>query len=303
MLSAAVKLKFLALFGILLTIGVICITRSKEGSVPATVDGSKTDQELELEHKSAGSALPDSTAFSTPEPPDTLDLLIDKVQCVNSSDYQKESPVNVQIFNFLQDEAIVNRTLDCDSYFEIISTHAFEEVTQEEREFPIAFSHTGRHRLFYLFCVIFPRQIVFSVHHEIGILEMFLASQFRPVDSHCIHVDPKASQEIKNTVNSLVQCYNQKFPETTMFVARYPVPVFWCHGSVLEADLVCLRELDQRDETWKMFINPAGTEMPMMSHQDMRKWLQENEEEQFLDVSINDDPTRHQFIQVLNRHV
>lgn len=130
---------------------------------------------------------------------------------------------------------------------------------------------------------------------------MFLAAQFRPVDSHCIHVDPKASPQIKNTVNSIVKCYNEKFPETNLFVAKYPVPVYWCHGSVLEADLICLRELNERDKTWKMFLNPAGTEMPMMTHQDMRAWLQANQEGNFLDVSINDDPSRQKILQVLNR--
>ena len=56
----------------------------------------------------------------------------------------------------------------------------------------------------------------------------------RPRDSHCIHVDPKASARTKEAVAAVVRCYNEKYPQTTIFTAPDPVPVWWGHYSVLE---------------------------------------------------------------------
>ena len=40
-----------------------------------------------------------------------------------------------------------------------------------------------------------------------------------------------------NSMNRLVQCYKQKFPLANIFVVKKPIPVYWGHISVLEADM------------------------------------------------------------------
>ena len=63
---------------------------------------------------------------------------------------------------------------------------------------------------------------------------MFLALTFRPGDSHCIHVDPKANEATTRAIKAVIGCYNYKFPNATLFAVPHPVSVFWGHISVLE---------------------------------------------------------------------
>ena len=67
-----------------------------------------------------------------------------------------------------------------------------------------------------------------------GILEMFLAVTFRPGDSHCVHIDPKADEATTKAIKAVIGCYNDKFPNATVFAVPHPVSVFWGHISVLE---------------------------------------------------------------------
>ena len=67
-----------------------------------------------------------------------------------------------------------------------------------------------------------------------SILEMFLALTFRPGDSHCIHIDPKADVATTRAIKAVIGCYNYKFPNTTVFEVPHPVSVYWGHISVLE---------------------------------------------------------------------
>ena len=67
---------------------------------------------------------------------------------------------------FLSDASIISRTLDCDNYFELIPAYAFETVTEDEKQFPLAIGH--------------------SVHSQAGILEMFLALNFRYIHTYSV---------------------------------------------------------------------------------------------------------------------
>ncbi len=64
--------------------------------------------------------------------------------------------------------------------------------------------------------------------------EMFFSLAFRPGDSHCIHVDVKASDEVKKAINGIVKCYTESYPKSNVFVATNPVAVYWGHISTLE---------------------------------------------------------------------
>ena len=81
----------------------------------------------------------------------------------------------------------------------------------------------------------FIHQSILSVlPPKAGILEMFLALTFRPGDSHCIHIDPKADKATTRAIKAVISCYNYKFPNTTVFEVPHPVSVYWGHISVLE---------------------------------------------------------------------
>ena len=135
-----------------------------------------------------------------------------------------------------------------------MNTVAFDPTTREEEAFPLAFA--------------------FTVHENIAIVEMFLALFFRPTDYHCIHVDIKASDETLANIKSIVTCYQEMFPHSKIFLARNPVPVFWAQGgTMMEADMLCYKQLMELSETWKMVANVAGSELPFVSHQKFREVL------------------------------
>ena len=105
-------------------------------------------------------------------------------------------------------------------------------------------------------------------------------------DSHCIHVDPKASETTKKAIAAIVECYKYKYPNTSIFTAADPVPVYWGYFSVLEvrllnlcrsktmfgkirepnhqADLICMRQLLLRNKEWDFYVNLASSELPLM---------------------------------------
>ena len=56
------------------------------------------------------------------------------------------------------------------------------------------------------------------LHQQVAIYEVFLAMYFRPNNFYCVHVDVKASETIRNTVERLVQCYATKTTTGKIFV-------------------------------------------------------------------------------------
>lgn len=53
---------------------------------------------------------------------------------------------------------------------------------------------------------------------------------------------------IHETVEAMVQCYQQEFPDTTMIVIKRPIAVYWGSMSVLDADLMCMRRLREQNK-------------------------------------------------------
>lgn len=70
-----------------------------------------------------------------------------------------------------------------------------------------------------------------------GILETFLALNFRPSDSHCVHIDAGASEKTRAAMEGVFKCYQEKYPVSNIFSIRFPMKVFWGHPTVLE---VCM---------------------------------------------------------------
>ena len=92
----------------------------------------------------------------------------------------------------LSESSILSRAeKSCSAYFQSISAYSSlnEQFGNEMWDFPMAFS--------------------ISVHHQVGILEGFLAAFFRPSDSYCIHVDAKAPDEVQKAVAAIVRCYQK----------------------------------------------------------------------------------------------
>lgn len=188
-----------------------------------------------------------------PEP--TVMDFMRRINCSNPKSY-KDPLLKLDIKHFLSEDAILERTKNCDEYFRLMPTNAFQNVSIDEWKLRFGVAH--------------------SLHTQIGIFEMYLALHYRPVDSHCIHLDLKATDKVKLAVRSLVRCYKHKFPGSMFMISKLEIPVYWGWDSVLEADLACLRLLLEHDTRWQYFMNPAGTELPLVSYRTFRRKLVEN---------------------------
>ena len=63
----------------------------------------------------------------------------------------------------------------------------------------------------------------------------------------------------------MIKCYKETFPESVLFIAPDPIPIYWSDFSLLQADLECMEYLLSEHSTWKYFINQAGTAMPAVT--------------------------------------
>lgn len=159
---------------------------------------------------------------------------------------------------FLHESTIIKRTADCDSYFSRLGPIAgLEATSRDEIDLPIAFSH--------------------AIHENVGIFELYMTTHYRPVDSHCVHVDKRAPQNVKDAVEGttsnyllasirkimplailsfhpagIVSCYREKFPSATLFVSEESHNVIYDHRSVLQADLACMNQLIRENDSWQV---------------------------------------------------
>ncbi|XP_023339349.1 beta-1,3-galactosyl-O-glycosyl-glycoprotein beta-1,6-N-acetylglucosaminyltransferase 4 isoform X2 [Eurytemora carolleeae] len=111
-----------------------------------------------------------------------------------------------------------------------------------------------------------PDTIAFAiqVYSDPRQFELLLSTIYKPYHTYCIHLDPTAEDGVKDIVNLLVNCYNNRFGKNNIFVLKNSIPIYWAHFSVLEADLKCMEELLRRPG-WMYFMNLAGSELPRQS--------------------------------------
>ena len=120
-------------------------------------------------------------------------------------------------------------------------------MSQSEADFPIAFS--------------------LVVHKGAGLVERLLRAIYRPQNFYCVHVDSKADPAFYQAMRSLADCFSN------VFVASRRATVHWGYYGVLEAEIICLRELLKHSK-WKYFINLTGEEFPLKTNKDIVQILQ-----------------------------
>ncbi|XP_041370615.1 N-acetyllactosaminide beta-1,6-N-acetylglucosaminyl-transferase-like [Gigantopelta aegis] len=114
--------------------------------------------------------------------------------------------------------------------------------SREELDFPLAFS--------------------IVVYKDVVQFERLLRAIYRPHNYYCIHVDVKAAASTHRAVGLISECLEH------VLVVQRPVAVTWGKFSVLEADLLCMREL-LRHGPWRYFINLTGQEYPLKTNREI----------------------------------
>ncbi|XP_059156046.1 beta-1,3-galactosyl-O-glycosyl-glycoprotein beta-1,6-N-acetylglucosaminyltransferase-like [Physella acuta] len=124
--------------------------------------------------------------------------------------------------------------------------YIMSSLTLEEEEFPIAYT------------------IMAYTHSEM--VERLLRAIYRPQNYYCIHVDKKAPEKFYLAISAIVQC----FPN--VFLTSRRIDVVWGLFSVLEPELICMKELS-RYKKWKYFINLTGQMFPLKTNYQIVKIL------------------------------
>ena len=145
----------------------------------------------------------------------------------------------------LTDDQVKELSMDCDRY-RSSRGYVLQPVSAEEANFPLAIS-----------------LVVFKDAH---LVERLLRAIYRPQNYYCIHIDGKARTAFRNAIISVTNCFQN------VFVSRTSVNVTWGQFSVLEANMVCLREL-WMFKNWKYFINLTGQEFPLKTNGEIVKIL------------------------------
>eukprot|EP00093_Oithona_nana_P012768 12768.XXX_600448_601794_1 [CDS] Oithona nana genome sequencing. len=113
----------------------------------------------------------------------------------------------------------------------------------------------------------------FVVHGQPGLFEILLHLMFRPWHSYCIYIDAKTREKTRKAFQSIVNCYQEIFPWTNIFLVQSPERISWGTYSLLNADLTCLEQLLSVDKTWEYYLNLAGSELPLLNIDDYAKRL------------------------------
>ena len=116
---------------------------------------------------------------------------------------KKEIPGHFFHQNWHDESMIMKRLTDCEKYFHDVPVFAFNPdiigyERKELRRVNLAFSH--------------------MLHHQVVIYEAFLAMYFRPNNFYCVHLDVKASDLIRKTVERLINCYSNKTTTGKIFL-------------------------------------------------------------------------------------
>lgn len=88
---------------------------------------------------------------------------------------------------------------------------------------------------------------------------------YRPQNLYCIHADAKSSAALQRAIRAISSCFSN------VFVASKSIDVHWAEFSLLEAELICLRELFERPVHWHYYVNVMGREFPLRTNQELVK--------------------------------
>ncbi|XP_058258154.1 beta-1,3-galactosyl-O-glycosyl-glycoprotein beta-1,6-N-acetylglucosaminyltransferase 7-like [Hemibagrus wyckioides] len=143
-----------------------------------------------------------------------------------------------------------NSPLNCSR---IKSEHHFimETLSKEEEDYPLAF--------------------IITIHKDLEMFVRLLRAIYAPHNVYCIHIDAKAPEDYRLSVERLVEC----FPN--VFLASVSETVTYGGFSRLKADINCMEDLVRSPVKWRKVINLCGQDFPVQSNLEMVRYMQHEE--------------------------
>ncbi|CAG5125274.1 unnamed protein product [Candidula unifasciata] len=163
----------------------------------------------------------------------------------SEKEISKAKRITKRVGNSISDEKYINLTYNCTSFI-AQRGYIMSSLTEEEENFPLAFS--------------------ISTYTGAEMFERLLRAIYRPQNYYCIQVDRSASEKFFRAVSSIVDC----FPN--VFLASKRIDVIWGEFTVLETELICMKDLWQFPK-WKYFFTLTGQEFPLKTNFELVKIL------------------------------
>ena len=155
-------------------------------------------------------------------------------------------------------------------------------VSQEERDFPLAFSFV-------------------SYERTAQVVRLFKAI-YRPHNVYCFHPDGKTDAEFVSRFRYLAHCMDN------IIMPQELGEVFWGHRSIMDAQMACMAELARPEIRskfhWKYAINVCGTELPLRTNREMVRALKPLHQKGLSAIELREmhfEANRFQHKWVLNR--
>ena len=197
--------------------------------------------------KSKHSYIEERNFKKNPKPGDKY-LNCSAVMEGNKSDLQYYKSIRHirQSQEVLSDQNFAKLVHSC-SYFKTKAAYSNHAISKEETDFPIAY--------------------VITMHRKPMQVEQLLRSIYSPQNLYCIHVDRKASGDIKQSIINIAQCL------PNVFIARKLEDVQYATFSRLKADINCLQDLIIKNHSWKYAINLVGQDFPTKTNHEIITYL------------------------------
>ena len=90
-------------------------------------------------------------------------------------------------------------------------------------------------------------------------MDRLLPAIYRPHNYYCVHVDSKSDSAVHSATAPIANCFHN------VFLSSRSIDATWTTFSVLEAELVCMRDL-LAYRVWKYFINLTGQQFALQSN-------------------------------------
>ncbi|XP_050399011.2 beta-1,3-galactosyl-O-glycosyl-glycoprotein beta-1,6-N-acetylglucosaminyltransferase isoform X2 [Patella vulgata] len=239
---------------------------NKNGTNELNVNAEKAGNTKEAEHKGANllslnASQDDSNQMADNQEEDNDDTFRPNCDKLTQGSLYEFTQVKTMLGDlqrrFVTADNYVKYTEDCDDF---IRNRKYKmDVTQEEGDFPLAFS--------------------IVTYKTVEQTEKLLRAIYRPSNYYCIHVDKKTEENTKTAFNQISRCFNN------VFISSRSVNVKWGTFSVIEPEFICMQDLLKY--SWRYFINLTGQDFPLKTNLELVQILKSLRGANLVDGSMN----------------
>ncbi|CAB3407640.1 unnamed protein product [Caenorhabditis bovis] len=170
------------------------------------------------------------------------------LQCQKMFDGDEEALMRGANFKFNDSRIIemIEESSDRCATFQSIFQFFTRPITDEERNFPLAYG--------------------MLVHSNFVQVSLLLSAIYQPQNQFCIAIDGKSSEQFKNRLKMLADCY----PNIRAFTVER---IEWCGYEILTSVFECVDYLARLESDWKYFQYLSGVDAPLKSNIEMVRIL------------------------------